>query len=202
VGGEGGDEAPVSKMKDYIAERKRLNLGCWTERIAGAWNVDIEPWCGVDELVDLNTLPWPWEDGRWDDVRAVDILEHLGKLTKTEIVSELARVSRIGATLTVRVPAASHAIALQSIQHAHVFYLDSFATDYAQPHFRCQRREVSFFANRITLPFVHPWRPILRLAGRFGLIYCITFHLVRIKTEQIEKMPWLEYSREHRLRDI
>ena len=173
----------MNSMEDAAGETI-LNLGSWTRPAVGAWNVDAVAWPGVDEVVDLNKLPWPWKGGQWDEIRAVDILEHLGKLTKTEIVSELARISRIGATLTVRVPAATHIIALQSIQHAHVFYLDSFATDYAQPYFLCRKREVSFLANRITLPFVRPWRPIFRFLGRLGLIYCITFHLIRIKAGQ------------------
>lgn len=157
----------------------RLNLGSWIHPKDGWVNVDIEKWEGVDVVADLNRVPWQWKTASVDEVRAIDILEHLGKLTKVEIVHELGRIVKPGGNVEIRVPNATHPIALQSIQHAHVFYLDSFEYSYAQPYFDCTRRWVSLFYGRFEFEFKRPFRPLFRFLGRLGLLYCIRFELVR-----------------------
>ena len=157
-----------------------LNLGSYKYPIKGFVNVDISgEWPGVDVVCDLNTLPWPFADGSATHIRAVDILEYLGGMTKLQAVGEMARVLKYGGTAEVRVPLATNPTALQSLQHAHVFYLDTFQQDYAQPWFRCERRWVSFFAGRIEVPFVRPWRPLIRLLCRMVLGYCVRYYLVK-----------------------
>jgi hypothetical protein len=158
----------------------KLNLGSYIYPLAGYLNVDVEHWHGVDQLVDLNKLPWPWEDESFTEIRAVDILEHLGKITKFEAVKELARITKGDGIVFLRVPSATHITALQSLQHAHSFYFDSFETDYAQPWFRCRRRWVTLYGGRLRVPFRHPLRPLLRFLGRLGLLYSLEFELEKI----------------------
>ena len=154
-----------------------LNLGSYRYPLPGWHNVDIEQWPGVDEIVDLNRLPWPWEDGMFYQVRAVDIVEHLGKLTKVEIIRELARVTKTGGKVIVRVPCGSHAWACASIQHAHLFQYNSFEESYAQPWFKCTRVRVglsdygkrSFKINRF-------WRTM-----------CKYFHVVQVLEFELER---------------
>ena len=155
----------------------RLNLGSYLYPIKGWHNVDIEKWDGVDEVVDLNRLPWPWSTGAFEEVGAIDIVEHLGKLTKVEIVEELARVTSPGGRVVVRVPCASHAWALASLQHAHAFQYNSFEESYAQPWFKCVSVRVglsdygkrSFGLNRF-------WRVMCKY---FHVVQVLEFELVK-----------------------
>lgn len=155
----------------------KLNLGSYLFPLEGYHNVDILAWKGVDEVADLNRLPWPWKDGTFSEVRAYDIIEHLGKLTKVEIMSELARITRPGGLVSIRVPSMYHPSSLQSLQHAHVFYLDSFERNYAQPHFELVSRSVSLNYGGREIPFRSPLRLPIRLLGRLGMLHTITFEL-------------------------
>jgi hypothetical protein len=54
-----------------------LHLGCGTRPLAGAVNHDKRPAAGVDVAHDLDVLPWPWADGAFSKVIALDVMEHL-----------------------------------------------------------------------------------------------------------------------------
>lgn len=159
----------------------KLNLGSYQYPLAGFHNVDLLPWDGVDEIVDLNHLPWPWEDGQFEHVRAVDILEHLGKLTKVEIVGELARVTKLGGTVKVRVPCESHPWAWASIQHAHAFQYNSFEESYAQPWFSVQKTCVQFTDGGTSYRL---WLPTRLLCKYTRFVHTLEFHLFRHQREQ------------------
>lgn len=155
----------------------KLNLGSYLYPLKDHWNVDIAKWEGVDQAFDLNKLPWPWRDRQWEHVRAIDILEHLGKLTKFQAVEELARITTIGGTVEVRVPCLHHWNALASLQHAHSFYFNSFDESYAQPWFSVQSIRAGLLGR--TFPYKAGTRFILRLLSRLGIVETITFQLVR-----------------------
>lgn len=40
--------------------------------------IDINPDCNPDFVHDLNVYPWPVEDNAFDEVHAIEVLEHLG----------------------------------------------------------------------------------------------------------------------------
>jgi len=90
--------------EDKVA--KKLNLGCGTNQIQGYHNVDISHYVNPDEVVDLNTTPWPWKDNEYSHIVAKDVLEHLGKNGDDfiNIIKEMYRVSDNGAIWEVQVP--------------------------------------------------------------------------------------------------
>lgn len=168
----------IDLIEDYRKERRgvkypgaKLNLGSYLFPIEGYHNVDILKWKGVDEVVDLNQIPWPWKDGTFDHVRAVDIVEHLGKLTKLEIIGEIARVTRPGGTVLIRVPCENHPWAWSSLQHAHAFQYNSF--------------EPSFDSEAVFVQFTDGGRsfrltPLTRTLCKYTrLIHTLEFHLRR-----------------------
>lgn len=163
----------------------KLNLGSWENPMDGYVNIDILPLDGVDKVCDLNKLPWPFPDESVDYVRAVFIVEHLDKLSKREIVGEIARVMKPGAEAEVVVPCAGQPLALQSLQHAHSFYLDSFEPSYAQPYFDVIERRIGMFASQkrfggiVRLPFVRPLRLLIRVLARLGAVTTLRFYLRR-----------------------
>ncbi|MBI3445334.1 MAG: hypothetical protein HY055_08210 [Magnetospirillum sp.] len=88
----------------------KLNLGCGHSRMDGFVNVDKFPSPACDEIVDLESLPWPWLDSSVDEVVLCHVLEHLGADTPVYlgIIKELWRVCRDGALILISVPHPNH----------------------------------------------------------------------------------------------
>ena len=84
----------------------RLNLGCGFNHLDGFVNVDKEPACAPDRIVDLEEFPWPFAESSVDEVVASHILEHLGADTETylAIIKELYRICVPGALIRIAVP--------------------------------------------------------------------------------------------------
>jgi hypothetical protein len=89
-----------------VPEHRSLNLGCGNKKFDGFWNVDIEPKCNPDQFLDMEKTPWPYEDNFFDEISAVNILEHVGQDPKifTNIIKEMYRVSKNQAKWFVEVP--------------------------------------------------------------------------------------------------
>jgi len=87
-------------------EPKKINLGCGYMKLDGYLNVDASEFVEPDQVVDLQQVPWPYEDDEFQHIVAKDILEHLGndKHSLVDIVKEMYRVSENGAVWEVQVP--------------------------------------------------------------------------------------------------
>lgn len=88
----------------------RLNLGCGHNKRPGWINVDKFAACKPDQIVDLESLPWPWPDDEAEEVLLNHVLEHLGAAPDVYIgiMKELWRVCRNGAAVTIVVPHPRH----------------------------------------------------------------------------------------------
>ena len=53
----------------------KLNIGCCDRAFPGFVSVDLVP--PADQLVNL-AEPWPWQDSSVEEIRAWDIIEHIG----------------------------------------------------------------------------------------------------------------------------
>lgn len=58
-----------------MAAPLRLNLGCCDRRFPGYVGVDRKP--PADFVADLEA-PWPWQDSTVAEIRAYDVIEHIG----------------------------------------------------------------------------------------------------------------------------
>ena len=85
-----------------------LNLGCGAKLRENYLNVDKfgEP----DLKVDLEELPWPWEDNSVATIELSHVLEHLGQQTSVylKIIQEMYRVCKPNATVHIVVPHHRH----------------------------------------------------------------------------------------------
>lgn len=88
----------------------KLNLGCGYHHLDGYINVDSQPACEPDQVVDLETFPWPFGDDSADEIVLSHVLEHLGQTTEVylNIIKELYRVSRKDAVIRIAVPHPRH----------------------------------------------------------------------------------------------
>ncbi|MBL8679333.1 MAG: methyltransferase domain-containing protein [Myxococcales bacterium] len=81
---------------------RTLDVGCGRDKLPGAVGIDKNPRSHADIIHDLDVRPWPIEDDSFDEVRALDVLEHVDDFIGC--VEEMHRVCRDGATIRVRMP--------------------------------------------------------------------------------------------------
>ena len=88
-------------------EQIKLNLGCGDKHIEGYENIDIDPACSPDLILDVST-GLPYDDNSVDMVRAFDFLEHI-KLGKTIfVINEIYRVLKKDGFFESFTPDAEH----------------------------------------------------------------------------------------------
>jgi hypothetical protein len=107
----------------------KLNLGCGPKRLPGWVNVDKAPMFRPDELVDLETFPWPWPDSSAEEILLNHVLEHLGQSPEAFIgvMQEMWRVCRPGAQVRVHVPDPRHESFIADPTHVRPVTLDTLA---------------------------------------------------------------------------
>lgn len=88
----------------------KLNIGCGYKKKDGYVNVDSDPGCKPDLVLDLESKSWPFEDNSISEVVASHVLEHLGATYRdwVNIWKELWRVCQNGAVIHVTVPHPRH----------------------------------------------------------------------------------------------
>ena len=105
---------------------KTLELGCGVHPTPDAVHHDRikhSPW--VDIAHDLDVLPYPFQDGEYDTVIALDVMEH----THLEIdvwLNELWRIMAEGGTLILRLPAWDNPVSWRDPTHRKVFHEETF----------------------------------------------------------------------------
>ena len=84
----------------------RLNLGCGFDKRNTWTNVDKVGACQPDEIVDLETFPWPWPESIADEILMRHLLEHIGETSAVFLafMKELWRVSKPSALISIIVP--------------------------------------------------------------------------------------------------
>lgn len=109
-------------------ESKKINLGCGFKKLENFLNVDKSDICSPDQVVDLNSASWPWEDDEFSYVTAKDILEHLGHsgVKFEEIIKEMYRISENGAVWEVHFPHWNSDIAKSDPEHVRLLTIDTF----------------------------------------------------------------------------
>jgi len=83
-----------------------LNVGCGQaiDRSPGVVNLDAFPYPGVNVVHDLASTPWPFDDGTFDEVRAIQVYEHLDGKGCIAFMCEAWRVLRPDGKLTITTP--------------------------------------------------------------------------------------------------
>ena len=88
---------------DPAAHPDRLNLGCGYDKREGYLNVDLQGFHGPDLVGDVRSLP-ALPSGRYTEIVAQDVLEHLERADGPVALAEWRRLAAPGARLDLRVP--------------------------------------------------------------------------------------------------
>lgn len=105
---------------------RRLNLGAGRHIWKGAVNHDLHKHRReIDIAHDLNTLPWPWKDGSFDQIVASSVFEHL-TIDLVMALDECWRILRPKGSLRVKVPHWRHDNAYADPTHRWRYSLRSF----------------------------------------------------------------------------
>lgn len=100
----------------------KLNLGALDRAFPGFLSVDICP--PADIVTDLSQ-PWPWEDSTVDEVKALDVIEHIAD--RIHFMNQLHRVLKPGARAEIVTPNASRGAGyFQDPTHKSPWCLNSF----------------------------------------------------------------------------
>lgn len=91
---------PVASSAVSATVPRRLNFGCGYDRRDGYLNVDSDPACAPDLLLvdnDLSAIP----RDHFDEVLALDVLEHIPRIATSSVILEWADMLAIGGELRV-----------------------------------------------------------------------------------------------------
>ncbi len=101
----------------------KINLGSGYKRYPNFINIDSDPNCKPDHIVNLETDTLPFSDNSVDSVIAHHILEHMGD-GYFHFLKELYRICKHGAIIDIRVPHPNHEIFLNDPTHKRPITVD------------------------------------------------------------------------------
>jgi len=129
-----------------------LEIGCGTKKPAGAVGLDRLALPGVDIVHDVEHVPWPIDDGAFELVRCMHVLEHVDDICG--VMDELHRVTGPGGRVHVVVPYFARPSAFKDPTHRRFCTYESFdyfveGTDerdraYSRHAFRYAERRLNF----------------------------------------------------------
>jgi SAM-dependent methyltransferase len=131
-------EAAAPGGRPALNDRHVLHLGAGRKYDPRAVNVDLVADTHPDVVHDLDRFPWPFPDGRFREVWAYDVLEHLDDVVA--VMEEVHRVCAPGALVRITVPHFSCANAFRDVTHRHFFSWFSF-------HYFTGENEFSFYSG-------------------------------------------------------
>ena len=79
-----------------------LDIGCGSSKSEGTWGIDLYPFPGVDQTLDLNVTPWDLPSDQFETIYANHIIEHVASVPA--FMNEVHRISKDGATLKIVTP--------------------------------------------------------------------------------------------------
>jgi len=145
------------KMKTY------LNLGCNKDIKSSSevlWiNIDIIKFSGVDMALDLNKIPYPFEDNSIDYVLMSHVIEHLDK--PMDVLNELHRICKPNTIIEILQPHFSSHTSYNTVDHYHHFgcrftdCMDNFERVYTRLKWRETRAKKLSLLNKIITPIVN-----------------------------------------------
>lgn len=87
---------------DFAENRCEIDLGCGPNKMPGAYGVDIHPYPGVDQVVDLDSKNWSIPSNRFSRIYIRHLIEHVDDVRL--FMNEVYRIGRCGAVVEITTP--------------------------------------------------------------------------------------------------
>lgn len=151
--------------KKLISQYDSIDLGCGSKKMTDTWGVDHFAFPGVDQIVDLDSPPWPLPVDHFKKVFAFHIIEHV--ISIPEFMREIHRISCNGAMVVLVTPHFSSVNSYKDPTHRwhlasdwHSVFTESYLRSQI-PLFQHVKTEISFGGNVFnTVP-----KAIIKLGG-------------------------------------
>lgn len=91
-------------MKKEWQKKIKLNLGCGSNKIKGFINIDTEPDCKPDLVLDIINKSLPYKDDTVDEILFFHCIEHIRKPLHRRVLMEMNRVLKPDADLYISYP--------------------------------------------------------------------------------------------------
>jgi predicted SAM-dependent methyltransferase len=82
----------------------KLNLGCGLVKMPGFVNIDAEPSCKPDLVLNFITKPLPYKDEEVEEAVLFHTIEHISKRFHPHVLGEIYRVLKIGGQFILSYP--------------------------------------------------------------------------------------------------
>lgn len=99
-----GTSAEGGPDNTFVPPETKVNLGCGDDYREEYHNVDVDPSFDVDQVVDLEKIPWPLPDDHFEEALLDNVLEHIDPRQRPGFLSEAHRVLVPGGEMVVRLP--------------------------------------------------------------------------------------------------
>ena len=150
-----------------VHNKRVLHIGSGKQKFEGALSLDIDKSLSPDIAWDMNMFPWPIDDKSFDEVIAINILEHVEDLVL--VLNEIYRILKPSGKLYILVPHFTNYAAY--VDPTHRQHLSYFSFDYFISGTSIEK-EYGFYVNfRFKLK-----RRVIMLSGRF--LNVILFYFV------------------------
>ena len=83
-------------------DKKILDIGCGLSKVENSWGIDILQYPEVDQILDLNNVPWDLPADHFEIIYAQHVIEHVVSIP--EFMNEVHRIAKDGATVHVVTP--------------------------------------------------------------------------------------------------
>lgn len=145
------------------ARKRKLILGCGHATRESWVNHDMVDLPGVDVVHDLRAVPWPFEDGQFEEICMKDVLEHLPDTIAT--MEELYRITVPGAKVRISVPYWNSLVATGD--PTHVKFFNEYSFEFFDPtKWQCRERpyysKARFYVRRLGV-WITPFETIARI---------------------------------------
>lgn len=101
-----------------------LDVGCGSDKTAGAIGIDKIQLPGVDIVHDLDLIPWPLAKESFDEIYMLDVIEHMQDVVA--VINECYRLLKKDGKLFIKVVYWNHKYAWSDSTHIRAFSERSF----------------------------------------------------------------------------
>jgi SAM-dependent methyltransferase len=143
-----------------------LNLGCGDQYDPSAVNVDFYAE-RVDVRHNLDMFPYPFEDGTFDEIVCLNVVEHLVDVIR--VMNEIHRIGKANCKVLIRVPHFRSACLYEDLTHRHGFAWRSFDifTERSSVYGNYSPARFDIISREYT---PYKWRGLYRLLSRFPIL--------------------------------